>query len=194
MWHKVKTSAQYAGVSERTFRDFLKKNKDEITALKIFYNQPYRIKKMTFKMINDLYAILKSAPYSLSLERLWGAYYQLFPNKVKGISKRRMLTDLVSLIKYELKIDKELRPYSEMINRNFKEWVFKKNAGHIQFSEEQMDWLRMIKDHIMTSMKILPEHFDYTPFIENGGIGRFYEEFGEDYDKILEELNEVLVA
>jgi len=177
-----------------TFRDFLNKNKDEIIALKIFYSQPYRIKEITFKMIDELYAILKSSPYSLNLERLWGAYHQLHSDKVKGISKNRMLTDLVSLIKYELKIDKELRPFSDVVSRNFKDWVFKKNAGHIQFSEEQMDWLRMIKDHIMTSMKITQDSFNFTPFDALGGIGKFYQEFGEDYDKILKELNEVLVA
>ena len=105
-----------------------------------------------------------------------------------------MLTDIVSLIRYELKIDKELAPFSESINRNFKEWVFRKNAGHIQFTEEQMEWLRMIKDHIMTSMKITHDNFNLTPFDALGGIGKFYQVFGEDYDKIINELNEVLVA
>jgi len=177
-----------------TFRDFIRKNKDEITALKIFYSQPQRIKEITFKMINELYSVLKSFPYSLTVERLWGAYYQLGNNKVKGISTKRMLTDIVSLIRYELKINEELAPFSEVVNRNFKDWVFRKNAGHIQFTEEQMEWLRMIKDHIMTSLKITPEHFNFTPFDALGGIGKFYQEFGEDYDKILKELNEVLVA
>ncbi|GAI04363.1 unnamed protein product, partial [marine sediment metagenome] len=73
-----------------TFKEFLKKNKDEITALKIFYSQPQRIKEITFKMINDLYSILKSPPYSLTVERLWGAYYQLTNHSVKGVSKKRM--------------------------------------------------------------------------------------------------------
>ena len=177
-----------------TFREFLKKNKDEITALKIFYSQPQRIKEITFKMINELYSVLKSSPYSLTVERLWGAYYQLDNNKVKGISTKRMLTDIVSLIRYELKIDKELAPFSEIINRNFKEWVFKKNAGHIQFTEVQMEWLRMIKDHIMTSMKITKGNFNFTPFDALGGIGKFYQVFGEEYDEIINELNEVLVA
>jgi len=157
-----------------TFREFIKKNKDEIMALKIFYSQPQRIKEITFKMINELYSVLKSPPYSLTIEKLWGAYYQLGDNKVKGISTKRMLTDIVSLIRYELKIDKELAPFSEVINRNFKEWVFRKNAGHIQFTEVQMEWLRMIKDHIMTSMKITKGNFNFTPFDALGGIGKFY--------------------
>jgi type I restriction enzyme R subunit len=177
-----------------TFQEFIKKNKDEIMALKIFYSQPQRIKEITFKMIKELYEALNSPPYSLTIEKLWGAYYQLGDNKVKGISTKRMLTDIVSLIRYELKIDKELAPFSETINRNFKEWVFRKNAGHIHFTEEQMEWLRMIKDHIMTSMKITQDNFNFTPFDALGGIGKFYQVFGENYDDIINELNEVLVA
>jgi type I restriction enzyme R subunit len=177
-----------------TFQEFIKKNKDEITALKIFYSQPQRIKEITFKMIKELYEALNSPPYSLTIERLWGAYYQLGDNKVKGISTKRMITDIVSLIRYELKIDKELAPFSEIINRNFKEWVFRKNAGHIQFTELQMEWLRMIRDHIMTSMKITQDNFNFTPFDALGGIGKFYQVFGEEYDEIINELNEVLVA
>ena len=177
-----------------TFQEFIKKNKDEITALKIFYSQPQRIKEITFKMIKELYEALNSPPYSLTIEKLWGAYYQLGDNKVKGISTKRMLTDIVSLIRYELKIDKELAPFSEIINRNFKEWVFRKNAGPIQFTEIQMEWLRMIRDHIMTSMKITKGNFNFTPFDALGGIGKFYQVFGEEYDEIINELNEVLVA
>jgi len=177
-----------------TFQEFIKKNKDEITALKIFYSQPQRIKEITFKMIKELYEALNSPPYSLTIEKLWGAYYQLGDNKVKGISTKRMLTDIVSLIRCELKIDKELAPFSEIINRNFKEWVFRKNAGHIQFTEVQMEWLRMIKDHIMTSMKITKGNFNFTPFDALGGIGKFYQVFGDEYDEIINELNEVLVA
>ena len=177
-----------------TFQEFIKKNKDEIIALKIFYSQPQRIKEITFKMIKELYEALNSPSYSLTIEKLWGAYYQLGDNKVKGISTKRMLTDIVSLIRYELKIDKELAPFSEIINRNFKEWVFKKNAGHIQFTEVQMEWLRMIKDHIMTSMKITKGNFNFTPFDALGGIGKFYQVFGEEYEEIINELNEVLVA
>jgi len=177
----------------QTFRDFIEENKDEITALKIFYDQPYRLKDITFKMIKELHAALQKPPYSLTPERLWNAFYQVDSKKVRGISTKRMLTDIVSLLRYELKIDKELAPFSEIINRNFKAWVFKKNAGNIQFTEEQMDWLRMIKDHITSSMKITRDSFDYTPFIESGGLGRYYQVFGQDYENILNEMNEELV-
>jgi len=177
----------------QTFRDFIEENKEEITALKIFYNQPYRMREMTYRMIKELYSALQKPPYSLTPERLWQAYYQVDSKKVRGISTKRMLTDIVSLLRYELKIDKELAPFSDIINRNFKTWVFKKNAGNVQFTEEQMDWLRMIKDHIASSMKISRESFEYTPFNESGGLGRYYQVFGQDYENILNEMNEALV-
>jgi type I restriction enzyme, R subunit len=177
----------------QTFRDFIEENKDEITALKIFYNQPYRMREITYKMIKELHSALQKPPYSLTPERLWHAYYQVDSQKIRGISTKRMLTDIVSLLRFELKIDKELAPFSEIINRNFKAWVFKKNAGNIQFTEEQMDWLRMIKDHIASSMKISRESFEYTPFNESGGLGRYYQVFGQDYESILNEMNEALV-
>ena len=73
-------------------------------------------------------------------------------------------------------------------------WVFKKNAGHVHFSEEQMSWLRMIKDHIISSVAIDRESFGYAPFDAEGGIGKMYQLFGDGMDGIIEELNGELVA
>lgn len=36
--------------------------------------------------------------------------------------------------------------------------------------------------------------FDYAPFSQQGGLGKAHQVFGDGLDKILEELNEVLVA
>jgi type I restriction enzyme, R subunit len=172
-----------------SFRKFIEDNKNEIIALKIYYNQPYSRKEITYKVIKELTEAMNQPPYILSIERLWHAYYQQNPPKVRGYSDKRMLTDIVSLLRYELKIDDELAPYSEIVNRNFKDWVFKKNAGHRQFTDEQMDWLRMIKDHIISSVCIDRESFDLSPFDSKGGIGKFYELFGEDYEKLMDEIN-----
>lgn len=73
-------------------------------------------------------------------------------------------------------------------------WTLKRNAGAVHFSEEQMEWLRLIKDHIAVSLSIEPEDLDLNPFDRRGGLGRFYEIFGEQYEEILAEMNIELVA
>ena len=46
----------------------------------------------------------------------------------------------------------------------------------------------------MTSMKITQDNFNFTPFDALGGIGKFYQVVGDEYEEIINELNEVLVA
>ena len=38
----------------KTFTEWIARHKDEITALQIFYGQPYRRRELTFKMIKEL--------------------------------------------------------------------------------------------------------------------------------------------
>jgi type I restriction enzyme R subunit len=52
----------------------------------------------------------------------------------------------------------------------------------------------MIKDHIISSVNIERTDFDNTPFAEHGGLQKVWKLFGNDLDKILEEINVELVA
>lgn len=176
------------------FRKFIEENKDEIIALKILYSQPERRKELTYKMIKELRDALINPPYNLTLEQVWNAYQRVKPNVIKSVTPQRMLTDIISLIRFEIDIDKFLEPYSEIINRNFKEWVFRRNAGPVQFTEEQMKWLRMIKDHIISSVRIEKDDFELAPFVDEGGLGKFFQLFGGETEKIIEEINKELAA
>jgi type I restriction enzyme R subunit len=64
----------------------------------------------------------------------------------------------------------------------------------LKFTEEQMNWLHMLRDHIAASMSVSPEHLDLSPFDSRGGLGKFYEVFGSDYETILNEMNYALIA
>ena len=77
---------------------------------------------------------------------------------------------------------------------NFMQWTLRRNAGAVHFTDEQMDWLRLIKDHIAASLSIEPSDLDLSPFDRKGGLGRFYEVFGEQYETVLLEMNIELVA
>ncbi len=173
------------------FSEWINKHRDEITALQIFYDQPYRRRELTYKMIKDLFEILKTEKPSFAPFSVWKAYEQL--EKVNGTPKNELIA-LVSLIRKVAGIDETLTAYDKTVDRNFQDWVFKKQAGTLKFNEEQMQWLRMIKEFIAMSFHIEKEDFDLDPFNKNGGLHRFYKVFGDKYHEIIDELNEVLAA
>ena len=174
-----------------TFREFIEENKDEILALRIIYNESYKDRPMAIEQLKALYEKLKAK--GITVERLWDCYAIKNPDKVKR-GTMAQLTDLISIIRFEMGYSDNLSPFADKVNYNFMQWTFKRNAGHIQFTEEQMEWLRLIKDHIATSLSILPEDLDLTPFDKKGGLLGFYESFGDDYEKILQEMNVALVV
>lgn len=174
-----------------TFREFIEENKDEIIALRIIYNENYKDRPMVIEQLKSLYEKLKKK--NITVERLWDCYYIKFTNKVKRGTVAQ-LTDLISIIRFEIGETDELTSFADRVNANFKEWTFRKNAGYSQFTEEQMEWLRLIKDHIISSLSILDEDLDYTPFDHKGGLLSFYEAFGDNYKNILNEMNVELVV
>lgn len=176
----------------QTFRAFIEANKDEITALRIIYSQTYHDRPMVIEGLKALYEKLKSQ--GITIDRLWDCYAVTKPERVRGRSTIHQLADLVAIIRFEMNISDSLQPFAETVNYNFKQWIFHRNAGAVHFTEEQMEWLRLIKDHIAVSLSIEPEDLELNPFDRKGGLGRFYEVFGAEYGKVLDEMNEVLVA
>ena len=173
-----------------TFREFIDENRDEIIALRIIYNEAYRDRPMVLEKLKALYDKLK-AKY-LTVERLWDCYAIQKPERVKGTVGK--LADLVSLVRFEMGYTENLTPFADRVNTNFQNWVFRRNAGAVHFTEEQMDWLRLIKDHIAISLSIETDDLELNPFDRKGGLGRFYELFGDEYEEILAEMNVELVA
>lgn len=180
------------------FKKFIEENKNEIIALRIFYDRRDRKgsnqNKLDYKMIKELRDALANPPYLLTIDDIWNAYIRVKPKLVKHRTMVGMITDIISLIRFELNINDKLLPYNDIIDRNFKEWVFKRNAGPVQFTDEQMEWLRMIKDHIVSSVRIEKDDFELSPFVDNGGLGKFYNVFGEETENILKEINNELAA
>lgn len=174
-----------------TFKDFIEENKDEILALRIIYNEQYKNRPMVLKSLTELYQ--KLCAKGVTVERLWDCYAIKQPDKVKK-GTLAQITDLISLIRFQLGYADTLSPFADRVNYNFKQWTFRRNTGAVHFTAEQMEWLRLIKEHIITSLSILPEDLEYTPFDSKGGLGGFYQVFGEKYQEILDEMNEELVA
>ncbi len=177
-----------------SFKKFIEENKDEIDALQILYNQPYSKRHITYKQIKELAEKIQKSPYNLTPEHVWKAYEQLEKSRVKGAGSVKLLTDIISLIRFTLGIDEVLMHFPDIVNQNFEKWLKEQEKKGRKFTDEQIEWLKMIKDHIATSVEISKDDFDYPPFNEKGGLIKFYNLFGDEMDKILKELNEELVA
>ena len=175
-----------------TFREFIEANKDEIIALRIIYSQTYKDRPMVIAKLKALYEKLKAQ--GVTIDRLWDCYAIKKPDKVRGKSTIHQLADLIAIIRFEMGYGDNLQPFAETVNYNFMRWTLRRNAGAVHFTEEQMEWLRLIKDHIAVSLSIEPEDLDLNPFDRKGGLGRFYEVFGAQYEAILMEMNIELVA
>lgn len=174
-----------------TFHDFIEANKDEILALRIIYDQRYKDRPMVINKLKELYDKLKSQ--NITIERLWDCYAIKKPEKIKR-GTMAQLTDLVSIIRFEMGYTDNLTPFADRVNYNFMQWTLRKNAGSVHFTDEQMEWLRLIKDHIATSLSIETSDLELSPFDSKGGLGRFYDVFGSHYEDVLQEMNIELVA
>ena len=180
-----------------SFEQFIKDNKDEITALQILYSKPYK-SRLRFEQIKELASIIERPPYLWRVDRLWEAYTALEKSKVRGASAQRILADLVSLVRFALHQENELEPFAEHVQKRYEEWISTQDlpasgAGR-KFTPEQLHWLEMIKEHIVGSLSIEKDDFDSVPFKPEGGLGKAYQLFGEELWPLMEELNETLAA
>ncbi|HUZ02440.1 MAG TPA: type I restriction-modification enzyme R subunit C-terminal domain-containing protein, partial [Thermomicrobiaceae bacterium] len=175
----------------RSFAAFIAEHKDEITALQVLYSRPYG--RLRYEDVRALARAIAAPPRSWTPDLLWRAYETLDRSKVRG-SGHRILTDVVSLVRYATAQESELVPFPEQVAGKFAAWLGQQEAAGKRFTAEQREWLELIRDHIAASVQIEREDFALAPFTERGGLGRVYQVFGAELDPLLEELNEVLVA
>ncbi len=177
----------------KDFEEFIREHKEEITALQILYAKPHS-KRLTFEDVKALVDAISAPPRQWTPEVLWRAYETLERDKVKGSSQRRLLTDIVSLVRFALKQEEVLEPFPEHVKERFEEWIKGQEAGGKKFTPEQREWLELMRDHIAGSLAIDADAFEYAPFSQKGGLGRASTVFGKEFTKVIEELNGVLAG
>jgi type I restriction enzyme R subunit len=130
---------------------------------------------------------LVAAAPRLAPLRVWDAYARL------DASPLTELTALIALIRRACGIDRKLLPFADTVRRNYRDWIVRENAGN-PFTAEQTAWLQLIRDHVMTSVRLDREDLKYAPFDAQGGLGKMCQLFGDRMDPLIEELNQNLTA
>ncbi len=193
----------YAGPAQKTtqagaqlatsFRQYIEQHKAEITALQLLYSRPYK-QRLTEQMLKELEKKLREQHAAWTEDNLWNAFAATAPGKVKGRSQAGRFADLVALVRFALEQQPVLEPFAESVTTRFNEWLMDKAKAGVTFTSDQLAWLKLIRDHIATSLSIEPDDFESVPFLQRGGLGKAHQLFGEQLPKLLDELNEVLAA
>ena len=187
-----KAGSDRARTTVDSWQAFVVEHRDDIDALQILYSRPYD-KRLTLRQIKELAATIGRPPHNWTPEALWSAYEELEAGRVRG-SAGTVLTNLVSLVRKALEPDGELVAYPLTVEERFENWLAQQAQAGTTFEDEQVVWLRRIRDHLATSLAIAPDDFELEPFVSHGGFGRANGLFKGQLAALLDELTEQLVA
>jgi type I restriction enzyme, R subunit len=194
------TSAGYsADLTDRakkttdSFRQYLEEHKDELVALQVLYNRPYALREVTYRDVRELAHAIERTHPNWTPDRLWEAYEALDKSKVRG-RPERVLTNIVSLVRFALEQQDELVPFPDQVNERFAGWLIQQEQAGRTFTDEQVAWLERIRDHLAASLHIEVEDLMEAGFTEHGGIGKATQLFGDELPAVLAELEQELVA
>ena len=175
----------------QSFRQFIEANRDEITALQVLYERPYR-QRLRLDDIRALADAMQAPPRSWTTERLWQAYQRLDESRVRG-SGQRQLADIVALVRYATGEADELAPFADHVNRRFEGWLAVQETVGREFTDEQRWWLEAIRDRIAGNVSAEMQDLQDSPLDQRGGLTAAYNLFGDELQPIIDELNLELV-
>ena len=177
------------------FRAFITEHKDEITALQILFSRPYAQRRLDFAQVRELAEQLdqhlhQADPLFLTQE-LWQAYRQLEKDRVRGVGEKRVLADLVSLVRHAA-LDEDLEPYPERVQRRYQEWLAAQAESGSAFTFQERWWLDEIARQIGINISVSLDDLNYYEFQRRGGQVAARRLFGEKLGALLEEMNTTL--
>ena len=87
-------------------------------------------------------------------------------------SGQRTLADIVSVVRYAIGDEDELAPFPDGVRERFQGWLaMQKTAGHT-FTDEQVRWLKAIRNHIAGSVSMEMRSFELAPFKRQDGLSK----------------------
>jgi type I restriction enzyme, R subunit len=170
-----------------TWKGYIAEHRDDIDTLQVMYGQ--RDGKVLDRL-ERLAAEVKAPPYRLSPEAVWDAYERLDASRVKG-QLRSQVADLLALLRFELGLEDELKPFAEVVEWRWQQWLQEQDAA-ARFTPEQMGWLKLMKDVATESLVITTDDFDLGELAARGGLGRAHADFDGQLGEVIAELNREL--
>jgi type I restriction enzyme R subunit len=175
-----------------SWKGFLEEHRNEITLIQVLYSQTKNA-PITFSELRDLSDRIAAPPRSWTIDLIWNAYQALDTEHVTKTDKHTA-TDLITLIRYTLKVDHELVPYAETVEDRYTNWLAQQAQAGVLFSTDQRWWLDRIKDAIIQSTHVDVDDLALAPFTERGGIDGAGRDLGTNAQALIDDLNNTLAA
>lgn len=178
-----------------SFKTFIEQNQNELLALQILYSQPFPKRRLTYASIKELATKLTDPPHHLTTADVWQAYKRLEATLVRGAPSDKVLTDIISLVRFATGQAETLEPYAARVDQKFNLWIGRQKKAGRDYTEEQMNWLKAIKDYLAANVEIAPaDLMKDQPFSAWGGVITARKLFGTELNGMLDELSEALAA
>ncbi|MFK0193937.1 DEAD/DEAH box helicase family protein [Kitasatospora sp. NPDC090308] len=171
----------------------LKEERDKIAAVSIALTSPRSVGPTeAFAALKELADQIRRPDFAWTPQVLW-TYYEDLGHASHRSGRDAGVPDLISLIRYELGVDSELRPYRETVDERFEGWLLRQRQAGAEFTDEQLWWLDAIRDVVANDVGIAPADFRAEPFTARGGGRGLALAFpGRDPHDLLNELNREL--
>ena len=158
------------------FSKFVSENEDKMEALKILFKSPRKWNSNVLREIRN-----EMAKNSFDEEKLRLAHKQ---------SGHKALADIISMIKKAKNEQIQMFTASERVEK-----AIEKLLKNSKFNDEQTEWLEYIKEHLIINLAIDKDSFDLMPILErHGGLSKARKVFGNQFDEVIEKINEAVAA
>ncbi|WP_066931471.1 DEAD/DEAH box helicase family protein [Streptomyces sp. NBRC 110611] len=175
------------------WRRLLEDERDQLAAVSIAMNSPHKVSPTeAYASLKELAARIERPQYAWTPHILWG-YYEDLGKATARPGKEAGVPDLISLIRYELGVDEELKPYRTAVEERFEAWLLRQRQAGAEFTDGQLRWLEAIRDAVVSAVGITGDEFQREPLRGLGGGRGFRRAFeGRDVRVLLDELNREL--
>lgn len=158
------------------FANFVKQNENSVAALEILLKRPKDWKTDT---LNELRKKLRENDFAeKDLQKAHNRIYH------------KDLADIISMVKHAVDEQQAILTAEERVNKAIAEI----NNLH-NFKDEQLNWLNLISEHLVTNLTIDEDDFEYQPiFSDKGGKVKAKRIFGNQFQPLIAELNYKIAA
>ncbi|MBA7590735.1 hypothetical protein ES708_32868 [subsurface metagenome] len=160
----------------KLFEKFVMENPEHIEAIEILLSKP---NKWNTDVLEGLRTRLRKNDFS-----------EKDLQKGHELVYKKPLADVISMIKHASDFQIPILTAQKRV-----EIAIKKITDSKIFTDEQQKWLAYIKEHLIENLAIAEEDFGIMPVFErHGGLGQAKRVFGNEFNKLINELNEALAA